>query len=198
MVLPKGFLPLLGISSLVAGAALDVIQDPILPWQIARLATFSPSGRPGSSPWSQINFTIVDSKMILAGPTPTGTAVFEPVAAGCSTQWRTYDYETPFDNVVNCRDITHGYFTFEMLSDGVETPSPMNNFDVRFTQVREVLTPGGNYTQIWVGKAAFRISEAGNMEGICGASGVCIFGLKDDKAPVLVSQTRIECEGLCD
>lgn len=138
--------------------------------------------------------TIVDPNTILAGPAPTGTAVFEPVAANCSTEWTFED--TPFDRVLNCTDIAHGYWTFEMLTEGVESPSPTQNFDVRFTQVRNLRVPGGNYTQTWVGKASFRIGE--NMEGLCGASGVCSFGLKAEAQPVLVDQTRTECVGLCD
>ena len=186
-------LPILSFTSLVAGTTLEDTPAVFAPWEITRLTTFSPSGRPNSSPWSLINVTITDPNTIPAGQTPTGTAVFEPVIANCSTAW-TFDSD-PFNQVFNCTDIDHGSWTFEMLNDGVESPIATQNFNLWFKQARKLRTPGGNYSIEFEGTGQFRIGE--NMEGICGGSGVCSFSLKNEAKPFSINQTRTECSGLC-
>ncbi|KAK1766282.1 hypothetical protein QBC33DRAFT_620687 [Phialemonium atrogriseum] len=197
MLFSSHILPLLSITSLAAGAALLKSRDPdaLKLWEILRLSTFSPSGRPGSSPWSLINITITDPNTIPAGPTPTGTAVFEPSTVNCSTAWDAGSL--PYNQVVNCTEAEHGYWTFEMLeADDSDYHSPTENFNIRFTQVRSLEVPGNTYAQTFVGTGSFRVGD--NLSGVCGASGVCSFGLKDEAKPVLVNQTRTECSGVCD
>jgi hypothetical protein len=91
-------------------------NDPLQPWEITRLRTFSPSGRPGDSPYSTINLTIADPNEILAGNTDGGTTVaFPPNSANCSAQF-TRD-SPPWDKTYPCAEQSwqYGSWSFEML-----------------------------------------------------------------------------------
>lgn len=65
-------------------------------------------------------------------------------------------------------------------SEGVNS-SPTTNFRLRFELEKEVCQ--------YVGTEKFVVGE--NMSGICGASGVCSFGLKEENTPFLVRQQRV-------
>jgi hypothetical protein len=138
------------------------------PWEVSQLTTFSPSGRPGSSPWSIINITISDPNDDSVSP------------ATCVGKW-TFE-EPPYGVVNNCSDVPGGNWTFAMLkSDNATTASPTTDFKVRFW-----LKKG---KAVFVGTQKFVVGE--NMSGLCSASGVCGFELKAGMTPVLVKQERV-------
>lgn len=157
------FTPLLTL----ALAALTTATPPLQPWQVSRLTTFSPSGRPGSSIWSVINATISD---------PNDAAVSVAI---CTGKW-TYD-EPPYGVVNTCSEVPGGKWSFQMLKSDGTNPSPTTDFKLRFELVKGDV--------VFAGTEKFVVGE--NMSGICGASGVCSFGLREDKTPVLVHQERV-------
>ncbi|KAK3900474.1 hypothetical protein C8A05DRAFT_45681 [Staphylotrichum tortipilum] len=150
----------------LALATLTTATPPLQPWQVFRLSTFSPSGRPGSSIWSVINTTILDPNDATVSP------------AICVGKW-TYD-ALPYGAVNNCSDVTGGRWSFAMLKSDGTGASPTTDFKLRFELVK-----GG---VVFAGTQKFVVGE--NMSGLCGASGVCSFGLKEEMTPVLVYQAR--------
>ena len=158
------------LASLLCLIPLAAATPALQPWEISSLNTFSPSGRPGSSPWSVINITISD---------PSDTTVSPAICIG---KW-TFD-EPPYGLVNNCSDVSGGRWTFVMLKSNNDGASPTTDFKLRF-----VLNKAGAE---FVGTGKFALGE--NMSGLCSASGFCSFGLKDGLAPVLVKQARV-CNG---
>ncbi|KAK4236594.1 hypothetical protein C8A03DRAFT_35493 [Achaetomium macrosporum] len=159
------------IPLLMSLPSLAAANPSLKPWEISRLSTFSPSGRPGSSPWAVVNITISDPNDASVSP------------AICAAQWN-FSSEEPYGMVNACSEVDGGQWTFVMLeadgADGV-TPSPTTNFRVRFALEK--------MDETWVGDAAFVIGE--NMSGLCSASGLCSFGLKEELAPFAVRQVRV-------
>ncbi|OIW30170.1 hypothetical protein CONLIGDRAFT_576629 [Coniochaeta ligniaria NRRL 30616] len=184
---------LTGLFSTTAGALIGPNDAPA-PWEISSLSTFSPSGRPGSSPYSILNITISDPNTILAGPSPTGPAVFPPSTAICNTSF--VGTAPPYNQILNCSEVQYGSWTFEILeANNTSYPSATTNFDVRFTHVDNVTVIGDVYSQVYAGTGHFEVGK--NMAGICGASGVCSWGLKDEERPYLIQQSRVSCTGTC-
>lgn len=157
------------LASLLCLAPVAMGTPALKPWEISRLTTFSPSGRPGSSPWSVINITISDPN-----DAPVSPAI-------CVGKW-TFE-EPPYGVVNNCSDVPGGRWTFAMLqSDNPAGGSPTTDFKLRFDLKKKG-------TKEFVGTESFAVGE--NMSGLCSASGVCSFGLKDTATPVLVKQERV-------
>ena len=191
-MLPQHVFPALaGLLSLATAATIGPNDTPA-PWEISSLRTFSPSGRPGSSPYSILNITITDPNTTAAGPAPRGTAIFTPTTAVCNA---TYVGDAPpWGQSLNCSATSYGYWAFEMLQPA-ENPSATTNFDVRFTHVSNVTVIGKVFTKVYVAREHFEVGK--NLAGLCSASGVCSFGLKEDETPYLVNQTLVSCAGLC-
>lgn len=170
MIITNIIAPLLRAIFFLGAPANALGYNNLKPWEISRLGTFSPSGRPGSSPWSVINITISDPNARTVTPTI------------CSAQWT---WETPpWDQVQACTEDPHGEWSFVMVkSADSDYPSPTTDFVLRFTLVLQ-----GMHRQ-FLGVARFRIGE--NMSGLCAASGFCSFGLKEELVPFLVNQTLV-------
>ncbi len=155
-------------------AALGIIhlaaaQHTLLPWQVPKLYTFSPSGRPSSSPWYSLNATIIDPN-------------FSNTTTECSTKW-TYE-SPPYKQVHNCSEAAYRKWSFEILetNSSSEYPSPTTDFGLRFLLSRK----GGR--EEYEGKANFKVG--GNMSGLCAASGFCTWNLKEGVV-VSVQQKRL-------
>lgn len=169
--------------------------NPLKPWEISHLSTFSPSGRPGSSMYNILNLTITDPNTLPAAHTPTGTAVFPPSTAICNTSW--VSGNEPYNQVLNCTAIDYGYWTFEILeANTTDYHSGTQNFDVKITLVDSVRVPGEDAKQVFTGRAHFEVGQ--NMKGLCAASGFCSWGLKEELSPWLVNQKRESCTGICE
>lgn len=179
-------------------------SSPLSPWLITRLSTFSPSGRPGSSPWSTLNFTISDPNTILAGTAPLQTFTYPPQSANCSAQWSSTFSVSAWNRTINCTDqsFQFGYWSFEILypeTNGTvyNYASATEHFDLRI-RLTDTTNPANDryfWRQSFEGRVGLEVG--GNMGGTCGGSGVCSWGLKGDKTPLEVMQKRTECTGLC-
>jgi hypothetical protein len=162
MYLRNTVVPLLGLASLAKATRWPK------PWEITHLSTFSPSGRPGSSPYSVINITISD---------PNDSTVSPAICVGT---W-TFE-ELPYGKVHACSEVPGGQWTFAMLQSDSDNPSPTTEFKLRF-EVQKM-------DQLFRGtEEEFLIGD--NLTGLCSASGVCSFGLMEEKTPYRVSWYRV-------
>jgi hypothetical protein len=180
------------LSLLSLAAAVIGPNDPLAPWEISFVSTFNPSGGPWDSLKSVVNITITDPNTIKAGSSPTGTVVFTPSTTICNVSF--VPSALPYNQPFNCSETAFGYWTFEML-EADDMPDPTTNFDVRFTHVDSVWVVASNYTQVYVGTGHFEVGK--NMGGLCSASGICAWNLKEESTPYLVNQTRTYCTGAC-
>ncbi|KAK0707978.1 hypothetical protein B0H67DRAFT_495538 [Lasiosphaeris hirsuta] len=142
--------------------------EPLKPWEVLRLTTFSPSGRPGSSPWSVINITISDQNNYNVQTT----------TVECGAKWTT-DLP-PYGQGYNCSDVPYGSWTFRMLKSESPYSSPTQDFGLQFTLVQGM--------NVFDGSANFAIGD--NLRGLCSASGVCAFQLKEEMTPFAVEYTK--------
>lgn len=155
------------IASVLGFAPMATVASSLKPWEISRLSTFSPSGRPGSSPWSVINITISDPNEAIISPSI------------CSGKW-TFE-EPPYGIINNCSEVPGAEWSFVMLQSEGSGSSPTMDFKLRFELTRNRMS--------FQGTEKFAVGE--NLSGLCSASGVCAFGLKEEKTPVLVKQARV-------
>ncbi|KAI1466582.1 uncharacterized protein F4812DRAFT_85511 [Daldinia caldariorum] len=163
------------------------------PWEVTRLSTFSPSGRPGNSNLANLWATITNPSPITAGP----GASFEPSTANCTVEWTWY-VEEPYGRTVDCT--TGGNqtafsgsiskWTIEILKADSDYASPTENFDVKFTLTANKTANGEDYYKVLAGTQHFAIGE--NMKGTCGGSGVCSWYLDEKNIPVLVEPTLVD------
>lgn len=194
-------------------AAATVANDtlPLRPWNVTRLNTGSPSGRPASFPYSGVYVTITDPNTIsLGGSTslPSHEAIFPPSTVDCTIRWNSYS-EQPYNWVIPCvGNLSHGKWSVEMLkapapaneSESWNQPSPTRNFILKFRLEEGVVMDNGRVvTKIYEGKELFSVAK--NLDFVCGGSGVCSSGLKalteggDRSVPVKqkLVETRIRC-----
>ncbi|KAK4232801.1 hypothetical protein C8A03DRAFT_39565 [Achaetomium macrosporum] len=204
-------LPLLFSSlPLTTTLSLPLNTTALLPWQIPSLSTHSPSGYPANHPYSRLRFTIHDPNTIVLGPTRFGDAAFPPSTANCTVWWLPYhgsedDPMMPgLTHTCGDPDTMAGKWTFQVLngSTGDGGGSPTTDFTLRvMLSEAVVLGTGGVVNLKFEGEAAFRRARDGNLEGACGGSGVCSWGLKEEDAPVLVRQRLVEVKcvtGKCE
>ncbi|KAK7183896.1 hypothetical protein PSPO01_09918 [Paraphaeosphaeria sporulosa] len=186
----KSFVALIAASAVSAAPAIKLARN-VQPWQITRLYTHTPSGRPGNDPHSTLNITITDPNTIPAGQSPTGQAVFPPTSANCSLQYLTNE-DVPWGVEQSCTtdDNTKAYstwiFTINKPAEGAAYAS--ENFDLSFKLVDYVHLPGQEVTKTFTGGDHFEVGD--NMSGQCGGSGVCNWNLND--TPYDIQQTEAE------
>ncbi|KAI0885942.1 uncharacterized protein GGS22DRAFT_121685 [Annulohypoxylon maeteangense] len=195
----RHYRPILALAScftLVAssGAYLETPE----PWQVTRLNTFSPSGRPGSDVNAHLWANITNPSPIPAGPGVT----FDASSANCTVNW-VYAGDYPYGHVFICNTTdteessssSTSKWTIEVLEANVTSPSATTNMDVRFTLTTNLTVDGDEYYKVLVGTQHFQVGE--NMRGSCGGSGVCSWTLRDESVPVLVQPTVVACQGTC-
>lgn len=186
------------------GTALPLLTTPahgtsLAPWQVARLGTFSPSGRPGSSPDYYIHVNITN-------PDPTQASSTDPgIASGkvyCEFVWRYPD--TPYSNISTCSilDVDAAaavpwVWTVELIEAEDENPSATTDFDLLWRAATTAETTqgeeDGSGVQTWTGRGHFEVGD--NMQGTCAASGFCSWGLKDASSPFPVDVSTVSCRG---
>ncbi|KAK4039386.1 hypothetical protein C8A01DRAFT_16624 [Parachaetomium inaequale] len=207
-------LPLLLLPLTTTALTLPVNTTLLHPWQITRLSTHSPSGRPGTHPYSRLSFAIADpNTIVLSGPTPgsSGNDVgFPPSAANCTVWWMTHGEdprEGGWENTCeeNLAEGMRGKWSFRVVEGSGEAGRGVTtDFGLSVTlEEAVVLGTGGVVSLKFEGEAAFKVGagEEGNMGGSCGGSGVCNWGLKQESVPVLVKQTLVGMEcvtGTCE
>jgi hypothetical protein len=129
----KSFVALIAATAVSAAPAIKVARDDLQPWQITKLSTHEPSGRPGNDPHSTLNFSISDPNTVPAGQSPTGQAVFPPTTAACSLQYLTaadvpWGVEQPCTTDDNTK--TYSTWTFTITKPAEGTASATENFDL--------------------------------------------------------------------
>ncbi|CAF9932897.1 MAG: hypothetical protein GOMPHAMPRED_006692 [Gomphillus americanus] len=150
MFLAHGLILAVTAASCLAAPVTQILK----PWELTALGTFSPSGRPGSSPFSTLNATIVDSNSFL------------PSSANCSTQWET---SPPFGKTLPCHsNNSKAKWTFSLTSG----TSGTENFTIAFNLVD---TKSATSVKKFTGGDHFEVGT--NLSGECGGSGVCFWGL---------------------
>ncbi|KAK0615328.1 hypothetical protein B0T17DRAFT_620118 [Bombardia bombarda] len=153
------------------------------PWNLTSMRSFSPSGRPGSSPFVTLNLTIVDLND--ADRLPRSALKNATLEAECDTQWswENFDYDKdPYNRVHNCSKVDVGWWTFELFKTNASVPNPARNFLVQFehhVKRDEVYVGVGN------------LSVETNVRGACGGSGVCTWYLWEGAMPVYINQARV-------
>ncbi|KAI0119471.1 hypothetical protein F4814DRAFT_240834 [Daldinia grandis] len=184
------------ITSLFAlGRSSEQHQQPdkdIKPWEVTRLSTFSPSGRPGNSPLAHLWATIANPGSIPAG----SGASFEPSKANCTVDWTWY-VEEPYGRTVECTtggnqsvsSDSISKWTIEIIKANSNYSSPTEDFDIKFTLTANLTADGEDYYKVLTGTQHFAIGE--NMRGTCGGSGVCSWELMEESNPVLVKPTIV-------
>ncbi|KAF2872949.1 hypothetical protein BDV95DRAFT_490743 [Massariosphaeria phaeospora] len=176
-------------SAVVAATPLSTRKDApaLAPWQLTSLSFFSPSGRPGSYPWSTLTANITDPNVLTLGTNPdTNTPVTVPAgntAANCQAKW--FAYDTPFGRKWPCDASPSGYWYMEVVQTDQFS---FSNYKVKFTRVAEVLVGGAAYRGVWEGQALFRVGT--ELSGTCGGSGVCSSGLKSELRPFAIKQKK--------
>jgi hypothetical protein len=158
------------------------------PWQITDLYTWSPSGRPGSSMWAYMGFTITDPNTIDAGPiaAPPFDASYPPSTANCSAEWQWYPSESPAGKVWRCTNTQYGPWTFE-LGEGATT----EGFNLTVHRKEGMVNSLDTFTRTFVAKKEFAVGK--NMRGTCGGSGVCSWGQSEPIVDIQPKQTN--CTG---
>ncbi|KAI0897351.1 hypothetical protein F4806DRAFT_396261 [Annulohypoxylon nitens] len=140
------------------------------PWQITKLSTFSPSGRPGSSN----NQAQLWANITNPSPIPAGAgATFDASSASCIVNW-TYIEEDPYGITYACNTTEpqslSSSWTIEVLEANNTAPSPTTNMDVKFTLTTKLTVDGNEYSKILTGRQHFQVGQ--NLAGNCGGSGV--------------------------
>lgn len=69
-----------------------------------------------------------------------------------------------------------------------ETGFSSTNFNLTFTHVADTLYRGEQYTASFQAQGHFEVG--GNMQGTCGGSGVCSWGLKQESRPVRITPVK--------
>ncbi|KAF2258731.1 cell death in tomato 1 [Lojkania enalia] len=174
----------------LSSAAPTTKRDDLQPWEINSLGVFTPSGRPGSYPWSTITANITDPNEI-TGTLESGDTVTIPggnTAANCQAKW--YSGTTPTGRVWPCDPTEDGYWIVEIM-DGDDGFSS-TNFDIKFTRVIDGIYSGQRFTKTFEGSTHMAVGD--NLQGTCGGSGVCSWGLKEENRPAPVTQTEVSDE----
>ncbi|KAK4162916.1 hypothetical protein QBC43DRAFT_355640 [Cladorrhinum sp. PSN259] len=173
------------------------------PWQITDLHTYTPSGRPGNTPYSTFSVSIVNPNNIPLPETRWGNLSFPPSTATCSTKWiDIYINEQPFDKVIPCEaaGFGEGKWTMEIQRANVSGygPSPTRDFTLEFKMEESMVLNEGAVRLQFVGRMGFAVRE--NLKLTCAASGFCNTWLDEEKKPLLVAPVvQVQClYGVCD
>ncbi|KAI2637646.1 hypothetical protein GGS26DRAFT_419417 [Hypomontagnella submonticulosa] len=186
------FLALTSLFTLVASRPYER-SEKLEPWQVSRMNTFSPSGRPGSSRTAFARATITNP-----GSNPAGEeSSFGPSSANCTAQWDWFTPDEPYGQVFECEteenatSTTVAKWTMEIVEAVNSTqPIPTEDFDVKFTLTQTLTEEGEEVSKTYLGTQHFELAV--NMRGTCGGSGVCSWSLMEEKTPVLVQPTQLE------
>jgi hypothetical protein len=72
---------------------------------------------------------------------------------------------------------------------GSEGTYSSEDFTLKFTHVVDFINQGNEYTGKYEAQGSFKVGD--NMRGVCGASGVCSWGLKDENKPFAIKAKKI-------
>ncbi|EAT77054.1 hypothetical protein HBI56_200380 [Parastagonospora nodorum] len=180
----------MAFTSFAAATPLQARQDTLQDWQVTSVNSHTPSGRPGSYPWSSLSANITDPNTINLGTSDSdGTSVIVPAGSqGINCEAKYFKGETPLGRTWPCDAITGGYWTMQVLA-GSSGQYSSGDFNLKFRHVPDVLYRGAQYTATFEATGHFAIGD--NLKGTCGGSGVCNWGLAAEKKPVLIKPSKV-------
>ncbi|KAI0379110.1 hypothetical protein F5Y04DRAFT_283196 [Hypomontagnella monticulosa] len=192
MIYSKPLLALASVFTLASSRSHARTAEELEPWQVSRMTTFSPSGRPGSSKFAN-TYAIITNP----GSNPAnGDTMFGPSRANCTAEWTWLEDEPygqifPCDTAQNETSTTVAKWTMEIIEVANSTQfSPTENFDVKFTLTQTIKedseSRGEATSKTYEGTEHFELGV--NMRGSCGGSGVCSWSLDQEKIPILIHQ----------
>lgn len=159
---------------------LDARQTELKPFEVTRVVTSTPPGRPGSTPWRYITADITDpnSYFLTQGPhnltIPAGSQ-----GIGCEARW--YRGESPEGRTWPCNAAENGHWALQVLPGTSGSASSTSDFKLRFVHAVEPGTPYDNTR--YEAEASFKTGD--NLSGRCLSSGGCNYGLSSAAKPVL-------------
>jgi len=169
------------------------IPPNLKPWLVTAVGTFAPSGRSNNPPYSVLRISIHDPNTIPLAPTRYSDMTSFPSSnATCHVQWNSYNGEDPFEKgVIPCtssEDYRAGRWNMQLLKQNVTGwgSSATRDFQVKFELEESMILDDGIVTMNFTGTAGFAVGQ--ELQLVCGASGVCSAGLKQERAPVEVVQ----------
>ncbi|RYN76785.1 hypothetical protein AA0120_g11659 [Alternaria tenuissima] len=184
------FAAILAIASSAAASPLAARQATLQDFQVNKVTSYSPSGRPGSYPWAQITASVTDPNEINLGTSQSdGSNVTVPAGSqglDCKAQWYTKG-ESPLDRTWPCDATSNGYWIMNVLagSSGFAT----GDFNLKFTHVADLVYRGEQFTESFEAEGHFAVGE--NLSGSCGGSGICTWGLKSANTPFEIAVTKV-------
>ncbi|KAI0525388.1 hypothetical protein F5B22DRAFT_336646 [Xylaria bambusicola] len=162
-------------------------------FSVTSLNTWSPSGRPGSSPDYYIHANITDPDPTKDVSDADGAQVY------CALAWQWPDI--PYNQILDCeisdaRGSVSWAWSIELLkATDAENPSPTTNFYLHWRAIN-TSQPQDEDVIVYSGIGHFEVGE--NMQGTCAASGFCSWALKQAEIPVLIDITTEKCSGTFD
>ncbi|KAI1266577.1 hypothetical protein F5Y18DRAFT_425822 [Xylariaceae sp. FL1019] len=164
------------------GASFAIGAAAVPPWQVIALSTYSPSGRPNSSPDYYISATIQN-------PDPSKGDDASDIEVDCKATWQypNLPYNKMFDCVLSGGTDSSWSWSMEPIQANSTSASSTTNFVLQF-QAMSSTGPSGESTG-WAGTQSFAVGD--NLQGTCAGSGFCSWALKADKIPVLVDAHEI-------
>jgi len=172
----------------------------LLPWEVTYLKTWSPSGRPGTYPFSHIELTIRDPNNLTLGWFYGDRRIgWGPSSANCSLKWlrdiipsEGYNESIGYlDKPFACHP-TNGVWEVSYLPT---TKYPLSQFNLKFAAwFVVVLKTGGLELFRWEGEGRFAsgfrgiYKEGDNMGGGGSSSGGSSYTLRPEYTPVKIQQ----------
>ncbi|KAK5631124.1 hypothetical protein RRF57_006839 [Xylaria bambusicola] len=162
-------------------------------FSVTSLNTWSPSGRPGTSPDYYIHANITDPDPTKDTPDADGAQVY------CAFVWQWPN--APYNQILDCVIADGGRpvgwaWTVELLeATETEEPFPTTNFDLHWRAINLSQPQDGNVT-FYSGIGHFEVGK--NLQGTCAASGFCSWALKPTETPVVIDITTETCLGTFD
>lgn len=179
---PRYYLQALGtVVPLFASTTLGIIS-------VTSLQTWSPSGRPGTSPDWYIHVNITDPDPTKTVSDPSGPHVY------CEVVWQypaaPYN-ETIECNITDATGFVNWAWTVTLLEANDPDPWPTTNFDLLWRAVN--LSQSNEPVIVWSGIGQFEVAK--NLQGTCAGSGFCSWSLKPEDTPYVVEVTSEKCWG---
>ncbi|OSS50381.1 hypothetical protein B5807_04810 [Epicoccum nigrum] len=172
------------IFALTASAIpLEARQDELKPFEVTGMASSSPPGRPGSTPWRYIRASATDpNSYFLTEGTRNLTIPAGSQGINCEARW--YRGESSHGRTWPCDYTENGHWALQVLpgtsdSDS-DSASSVSVFKLRFIHAVE---PGAPYANTrYEAEASF---SAENIVGRCAPSGWCNYALSSAAKPLL-------------
>jgi len=162
------------------------------PWLVTSVGAGTPSGRSNNPPYSVLRISISDPNTIPLAPTRYSDMTSFPSSnATCYLQWSSYNGEDPFEKgAIPCtsENFSAGRWSMQLLKQNVTGwgASATRDFKAKFELEEGMILDDGVVTMTFTGTAGFAVGP--ELQLVCGASGVCSTGLKQERTPVQVVQ----------